>query len=149
MRVVVTRPYQYHRDSSLLENPQASQNSCVKGNSVSLQSRYHTYGSYRGVNPGGMGEVHPPNNLSYAAIFDDLSCGFNGLPFLANMVTDCYSLFYSRTQINKVQTSIVRIAEKKIKLCFLYAAEQRCSKKKETSVADNKKKERAGFLLSC
>ena len=35
----------------------------------------------------------PPYNLSYAAIFDDLSCGFNGLPFLA-MVTDCYSLFF-------------------------------------------------------
>ena len=37
--------------------------------------------------------IPPPNNLSYAAICDDLSCGFNGLPFLA-MVTDCYSLFF-------------------------------------------------------
>ena len=63
--------------------------------------------------------IIPPNNLSYAAIFDDLSCGFNGLPFLANMVTDCYSLFLFTHSINKVQTLIVRIAEKKIKLCFL------------------------------
>ena len=42
--------------------------------------------------------------------------------------------------INKGQPSIVRIAEKWMKLCFLYAAEQRCSKKKETSVTDSKKK---------
>ena len=74
--------------------------------------------------------IIPPNNLSYAAIFDDLSCGINGLPFFANMVTDCYSLFLFKHSINKGQTSIVRIAEKKIKLCFLYATEQRCSKKK-------------------
>ena len=32
--------------------------------------------------------------------------------------------------INKGLPSIVHIAEKKMKLCFLYAAEQRCSKKK-------------------
>ena len=74
--------------------------------------------------------IIPPNNLSYAAIFDDLSCGFNGLPFLADMVTDCYSLFLFTHSIKKVQTSIVRVAENKIKLCFLFAAEQRCSEKK-------------------
>ena len=56
----------------------------------------------------------PPNNLWYAAIFDDLSCGFNDLPFLA-IVTDCYSLFFLFTHlINKGQPSIVRIAEKKM-----------------------------------
>ena len=76
-------------------------------------------GGCGGCNP----PYHPPNNLSYAAVFDDFSCGFNGLPFLANMVTDCYSLFLFMHSINKVQTSIVRIAEKKLKLCFLYAAE--------------------------
>ena len=74
--------------------------------------------------------MHPPNGLSYAAIFDDLSCGFNGVPFLA-MVMDCYSLFLFTHLINKGQPSIVRIAEKKMKLCFLCAAEQRCSKKKK------------------
>ena len=31
--------------------------------------------------------------------------------------------------INKGQPSLVGIAEKRMKLCFLYAAEQRCSKK--------------------
>ena len=56
--------------------------------------------------------MHPPNSLSYAAIFDDLSCGLNGLPFLA-MVTDCYSLFLFTHLISKGQPSIVRIAEKK------------------------------------
>ena len=90
---------------------------------------------------------HPPNNFLYAAIFDDLSCGFNALSFLANMVTNCYSLLLFTHSINKGQTSIVRIAEKTIKLRFLYAAEQRCSKKKkETSVAHSKKK---SALVSC
>ena len=40
------------------------------------------------------------------------------------------ALFLFTHLINEGQPSILRIAEKKMKLCFLYAAEQRCSKKK-------------------
>ena len=55
------------------------------------------------------------------------------------MVTDCYSLFLFTRSINEGQPSIVRIAEKKMKLCFMQRNRD-AVRKKETSVADSKKK---------
>ena len=89
----------------------------------------------KGVNPGGDGgEMHPPQP-SLPIIYRTLL--FLTI-YLADLMASRFLLwlrigtaFFLFTHlINKGQPSIVRIAEKKMKLCFLYAAEQRCSKKK-------------------